>query len=237
MKHFSTFALSALGFVSVGKAQPSVWWLNQNWTDMAIPFVDYSAEDSTDYFAYPGTLLGSSGAESTYGVFCAAESTSQCFGDSGWTSMTLVTSPKTMEIIFEEVGAYMTTGCTLTGTPFPTTGTCSETFTTSNGTSVSDSSTTYLVPSTSTDPIDGFVLSKNIYTATVAVIDATVTPSSGSSSTASSTGGKTGASSSPIGSGSSTSGSGTATHNAAMITGASSWMLLAGAIAGAAVGV
>lgn len=146
----------------------------------------------------------------------------------------------------------ITTACTLTGTPFPTTGTCSETYTTRTGSVVSTSTTTYTIPNTSTDILDGLVV-ETIYTATLTVFEEDVTTaSSGPSSSLSTinTGSTTAASEKSVSrtDGSSTvtstgvgaeytQGSSTSSHNAAMITGAApSWMLLAGAIAGVAVG-
>lgn len=118
---------------------------------------------------------------------------------------------------------------------------------------VSTSTTTYTIPNTSTDILDGLVV-ETIYTATLTVFEEDVTTaSSGPSSSLSSTintGSTTAASEKSVSrtDGSSTvtstgvgaeytQGSSTSSHNAAMITGAApSWMLLAGAIAGVAVG-
>jgi hypothetical protein len=138
----------------------------------------------------------------------------------------------------------MTTGCTLTGTPFPTTGTCSETARVVNGTSTASDETTYTVPNTSVDSVGDYTLSKDIFTATIAVIidasgNQSLRTASGTSglltptpapTTSSGASGSKATSSSTKGSGSTS-----ATPNVAKITTAPAWMLVAGAVAGAAV--
>lgn len=132
------------------------------------------------------------------------------------------------------MGRYETTACTFTGTPFPTTGTCSETYTSGSGADTTTSASTYVVPHTGVDA--GVV--QSIYTATITVIDATATESSGSGSeTSEKATTATGKSSSGMGTGSAVSAKVTSLQNAAMITMAPGWMVLVGAVAGAAVGV
>jgi hypothetical protein len=101
---------------------------------------------------------------------------------------------------------------------------------------VTATDTTYTVPTTSTDFV-GFALSEDIYTATVAVVDAGVNESSGMTPTIAATIASTVTTSTNIGAGTGTKGSSTATHNAAVRAVAPSWMLFAAAVAGAVVEV